>query len=81
MTEATGNHNGDSPSRLDRIEALLEAGITQHNREMAGIRASHACTQMLIEQNAAGLRETRAIADSNARSVQSWETRMEQGES
>ncbi|MGG6242652.1 hypothetical protein ACQ4N7_28930 [Nodosilinea sp. AN01ver1] len=56
--------NGE-PSRLERIEALLERSIIQHNQEMTEIRA--------------GLRETRNIADSNARSVQAWETRIEDG--
>ncbi|MGF1519870.1 MAG: hypothetical protein ACFCVB_18990 [Nodosilinea sp.] len=54
-----------SSDRLDRIETLLERSISQHNQEMAEIRA--------------GLRETRNIADSNARSIQAWETRIEDG--
>ncbi|MBE9160676.1 hypothetical protein IQ265_28205 [Nodosilinea sp. LEGE 06152] len=54
-----------SSDRLDRIEALLERSIVQHNQEMAELRA--------------GLRETRSIADSNARSIQAWETRIEDG--
>jgi chromosome segregation ATPase len=79
MTDATNNFGGDSPSRLDRIESLLattaerldrvaesqERGHQQHNQEMAEIRA--------------GLRETRSIADSNARSIQAWESRIEDG--
>jgi hypothetical protein len=86
MTDATNNFGGDSPSRLDRIEALLAtvaesqaAAEERHNREMAEIRASQSRTQILVEQNAAGLRETRAISDSNARSVRAWEKRINDG--
>ena len=51
--------------RLDRVAESQERSHQQHNQEMAEIRA--------------GLRETRSIADSNARSVQAWESRIEEG--
>ncbi|HEY9736969.1 MAG TPA: hypothetical protein V6D06_11820 [Trichocoleus sp.] len=54
--------------RLDRVEALL-----------AQIAESQARTQQNVEELSVGLRETRAIADSNARAVQAWESRIEEG--
>ncbi|MBE9137452.1 hypothetical protein IQ254_09550 [Nodosilinea sp. LEGE 07088] len=57
-----------SSDRLDRVEALL-----------ATVAESQARTQIIVEQNAAGLRETRAIADSNARAIEAWSTRIEDG--
>ena len=54
--------------RLDRIEALL-----------ATVAESQARTQIIVEQNAAGLRETRAITDSNARAIEAWSSRIEEG--
>jgi hypothetical protein len=56
-----------SSDRLDRIEAL-----------MATVAESQARTQIIVEQNAAGLRETRAIADSNARAIEAWSERIEE---
>ncbi len=55
-----------SNDRLDRIEALLEASLSQHNREMAEIRA--------------GLRETKAITESNARAIEAWSSRITDSE-
>ncbi|MBD1917261.1 MULTISPECIES: hypothetical protein [Cyanophyceae] len=57
-----------SSDRLDRIETLL-----------ATVAESQARTQIIVEQNAAGLRETRAIADSNARAIEAWSSRIEEG--
>jgi hypothetical protein len=57
-----------SSDRLDRIEALL-----------ATVAESQARTQIIVEQNAAGLRETRAITDSNARAIEAWSSRIEEG--
>ncbi|MBE9112225.1 hypothetical protein IQ273_22735 [Nodosilinea sp. LEGE 07298] len=57
-----------SSDRLDRVEALL-----------ATVAESQARTQIIVEQNAAGLRETRAIADSNARAIEAWSSRIEDG--
>jgi hypothetical protein len=56
----------DSTARLDRIETLL-----------ATVAESQARTQIIVEQNAAGLRETRAITDSNARAIEAWGARIE----
>jgi hypothetical protein len=58
----------DSTARLDRIEAIL-----------ATVAESQARTQIIVEQNAAGLRETRAITDSNARAIEAWDARIEEG--
>lgn len=55
-----------SNDRLDRIEALLEASNIQHNREMEEIRA--------------GLRETKAITESNARAIEAWSGRITESE-
>lgn len=55
----------NSTDRLDRIETLLERSLVQHTQEMAEIRA--------------GLRETRNISDSNARSIQAYDARIEEG--
>jgi hypothetical protein len=57
-----------SSDRLDRVEALL-----------ATVAESQARTQIIVEQNATGLRETRAIADSNARAIEAWSSRIEDG--
>ena len=57
-----------SSDRLDRVEQLL-----------ATVAESQARTQIIVEQNAAGLRETRAIADSNARAIEAWSSRIEDG--
>ena len=57
-----------STDRLDRIEALL-----------ATVAESQARTQIIVEQNAAGLRETRAITESNARAIEAWGDRIEEG--
>ncbi len=57
-----------SSDRLDRVEALL-----------ATVAESQARTQIIVEQNAAGLRETRAISDSNARAIEAWSSRIEDG--
>ena len=51
--------------RLDRIEQMLERSLAQHNQEMAEIRA--------------GLRETRAITESNARAIEAYDARIEEG--
>lgn len=53
-----------STDRLDRMKALLVATIEELAR-----------TEQLVAQNAADLRETRAIADSNARSIEVWSSR------
>lgn len=55
-----------SNDRLDRIEALLEASMAQHSREMEEIRA--------------GLRETKAITESNARAIGAWSGRIADAE-
>ncbi|MEA5448528.1 hypothetical protein VB780_08125 [Leptolyngbya sp. CCNP1308] len=57
-----------SSDRLDRVEALL-----------ATVAESQARTQIIVEQNAAGLRETRAIADSNARAIEAWSSHIDEG--
>jgi len=57
----------DSTARLDRIETLL-----------ATVAESQARTQIIVESNAAGLRETRAITDSNARAIEAWGARIEE---
>jgi uncharacterized phage infection (PIP) family protein YhgE len=57
-----------SSDRLDRIEALL-----------ATVAESQARTQQIVEQNAAGLRETRQISDSNAKAIEAWSSRIEEG--
>jgi hypothetical protein len=59
----------DSRDRLDRIETIL-----------AAVAESQARTQQIAEQNAAGLRETRQIADSNARAIEAWSSRIAEGE-
>ncbi len=56
-----------SSDRLDRIETLL-----------ATVAESQVRTQSIVEQNTAGLRETRAIADSNARAIEAWGSRIEE---
>jgi len=77
-----------SQDRLDRIEALLEASIAQHNREMADMRAAQGQsaeeTQSLHRQEMAefwaGLRETKAITESNARAIEAWAGRVGEAE-
>ncbi|MFZ4674543.1 MAG: hypothetical protein ACOYM4_02410 [Nodosilinea sp.] len=77
-----------SQDRLDRIEALLEASIAQHNREMADMRAAQGQsaeeTQALHRQEMAefwaGLRETKAITESNARAIEAWSSRITDSE-
>lgn len=77
-----------SQDRLDRIEALLEASIAQHNREMADMRAAQGQsaeeTQALHRQEMAefwaGLRETKAITESNARAIEAWSSRVGEAE-
>ena len=77
-----------SQDRLDRIEALLEASIAQHNREMADMRAAQGQsaekTQALHRQEMAefwaGLRETKAITESNARAIEAWAGRVGEAE-
>ncbi|MGF1520635.1 MAG: hypothetical protein ACFCVB_22960 [Nodosilinea sp.] len=63
--------------RLDRIEALLEVSSTQHNREMAEMRAIH--SQEMAEIRA-GLRETKAITESNARAIEARSSRIAESE-
>lgn len=63
--------------RLDRIEALLEASSTQHNRELSEMRAIH--SQEMAEIRA-GLRETKAITESNARAIEAWSSRIAESE-
>jgi cyclopropane fatty-acyl-phospholipid synthase-like methyltransferase len=70
----TTNGNGSSESRLDRIERILESMVLRQD----GILEQQ---QLLTQQ----LQETRAIADrtlqiaeSNARSIQAWEARIEE---
>ncbi len=55
-----------SQDRLDRIEALLEVSLAQHHQEMEEIRA--------------GLRETKAITESNARAIEAWSSRIGEAE-
>ena len=55
-----------SQARLDRIEALLEVSLAQHHQEMEEIRA--------------GLRETKAITESNARAIEAWSSRVGEAE-
>ncbi len=55
-----------SQDRLDRIEALLEVSFAQHHQEMEEIRA--------------GLRETKAITESNARAIDAWSSRIGEAE-
>jgi hypothetical protein len=77
-----------SQDRLGRIEALLEASIAQHNREMADMRAAQGQsaeeTQALHRQEMAefwaGLRETKAITESNARAIEAWSSRVGEAE-
>ena len=77
-----------SQDRLDRIEALLEASIAQHNREMADMKAAQGQsaeeTQALHRQEMAefwaGLRETKAITESNARAIEAWSSRVGEAE-
>ena len=77
-----------SQDRLDRIEALLEASIAQHNREMADMRAAQGQsaekTQALHRQEMAefwaGLRETKASTESNARAIEAWSSRVGEAE-
>lgn len=77
-----------SQDRLDRIEALLEASIAQHNREMADMKAAQGQsaeeTQSLHRQEMAefwaGLRETKAITESNARAIEAWAGRVGEAE-
>ena len=64
-----------SSDRLDRIEALLatvaesNAASTQRLDRIEAIQA----------ETAVGLRETRAITDSNARAIEAWSSRIEEG--
>ncbi|MBD2230964.1 hypothetical protein [Phormidium tenue] len=67
INSETKNPYGISSDRLDRIEALL-----------ATLAESQARTLAIVEENAAGLRETRAIADSNTRAVEAWRNRVKQ---
>lgn len=69
----TGNPH--SPNRLDRIEALLATVAESQARTEANLSR----TEQLVAQNAAGLRETRAITDSNARAIEAWSSRIEEG--
>lgn len=80
----------ESSDRLDRVEALL-ARVAESNAAsaerldrieagLASIEAGLASTEQLVAQNAAGLRETRAIADSNARAIQAWDARITEGD-
>jgi len=64
-----------STDRLDRIEALLATVAESQARTEANLSR----TEQLVAQNAAGLRETRAIADSNARAIEAWSSRIEEG--
>jgi len=64
-----------STDRLDRIEALLATVAESQARTEANLSR----TEQLVAQNAAGLRETRAIADSNARAIEAWPSRIEEG--
>ncbi|WNZ24115.1 hypothetical protein HJG54_15425 [Leptolyngbya sp. NK1-12] len=61
------NGNGSSESRLDRIERILES---------MALRQDFIFQQQEIL--ARQLQETRAIVDSNARSIQAWEALIEQ---
>ena len=53
-----------SQDRLDRIEALLEASIAQHNREMADMRAAQGASRSRVENTDRRLEA--AIADTVA---------------
>ena len=64
-----------STDRLDRIEALLATVAESQARTEANLSR----TEQLVAQNAAGLRETRAIADSNARAIEAWSSRIQEG--
>ena len=64
-----------STDRLDRIEALLATVAESQARTEANLSR----TEQLVAQNAAGLRETRAIADSNARAIEARSSRIEEG--
>lgn len=64
-----------SSDRLDRIEAILAAVAESQTRTEVNLSR----TEQLVAQNAAGLRETRAVADSNARAIEAWSSRIEEG--
>jgi hypothetical protein len=61
------NGNGNNESRLDRIERILE-----------GIAVRQDVMSQQLQETRAIANRTLQIAESNARSIQSWEARIEE---
>jgi chromosome segregation ATPase len=74
MTDATNNSGGDSPSRLDRIEALLASTAERLDR----VAASQSASSERLSRIETNLERTEQVANSNARSVQAWEAKFQQ---
>jgi hypothetical protein len=69
-----------SSDRLDRIEAILASIAEQQERAEAQRDADRQQHQMEMAEIRSGLRETRAVCDSNARAIQTWESRINEVE-
>lgn len=86
MTDASGSYGGNG-DRFDRIEQLLAtvaASQAASAQRMDRIEAAQerfqvdlAETRAIADSNARSIAETRAIADSNARSIQAWEGKFQ----
>jgi hypothetical protein len=76
MTDATGNHGDGNGSRLDRIEALLVSVAEQQAESARQAAESKRQSDERMARLEVGLAETKAIADSNARSIQAWEAKF-----
>lgn len=68
MTEATGNYGGDSPSRPDRIEALL----LQTTERLDRIAESNELAVGRLNRIETLQERTQQQVDSNARAIQAW---------
>lgn len=69
-----------SSDRLDRIEAILASIAERQERAEAQRDADRQQHQMEMAEIRSGLRETRAVCDSNARAIQTWESRINEVE-
>lgn len=81
MTEATDNYGGDSPSRLDRIEALLlqtTERLGQITERLDRIAESNELAIGRLNRIETLQERTQQQVDSNARAIQAWGGRIEE---
>lgn len=82
MTEGTGNYAGDSSSRLDRIETLLLQAterLEQTTERLDHIAESNEMAVARLTRIETLQERTQQQVDSNARAIQAWGGRIDEG--